>query len=232
MSHDPFAKLDNPAWWALTSVQQSFAAGARHVKRYQRGILPFAAYEYGTKESITALDGFLETGELFFLIGELPPLPAHWTLLKELPCAQMINQAAVASPDGAVTISRLTATHRTDMYNLIQKVQPGYYELDTYRLGNYYGIWQQDKLVAIAGERMRLEQLTEISAICTDPDYTGRKYAQHLITHLCNTNLEEGNTPFLHVLETNQRAISLYEYMGFTKRRTISFWQLKKLAHH
>lgn len=232
MSHDPFAKLDNPAWWALTGVQQSFATGASHIKRYQRGILPFAAYEYGTTESITALDAWLETGEVFFLIGELPPLPAHWTLIKELPCAQMINQAAVTAPDDAVAISPLTAAHKTDMYNLIQKVQPGYYEPDTHRLGDYYGIWQQERLVAIAGERMRLEQLTEISAICTDPDYTGRKYAQHLIAHLCNTNLDQGNIPFLHVLETNERAIRLYEYMGFTKRRIISFWKLQKTADH
>lgn len=228
MSHDPFAKLDNPAWWALTGVQQSFAAGTKHAKRYQRGILPFAAYDPEAKENITALDGFLEAGEVFFLIGELPPLPVHWTLLKELPCAQMINQAAMLPPDSEVSINRLTELHSNDMYHLIQKVQPGYYEHNTHRLGNYYGIWQQDKLVAIAGERMRLEELTEISAICTDPDYTGRKYAQHLIAHLCNTNLGQGNIPFLHVLETNQRAISLYEYMGFTKRRTISFWQLKK----
>lgn len=228
MSHDPFAKLDNPAWWALNGVHQSFAIGTKHVKRYQRGILPFAAYNLEAKESITVLDEFLEAGEVFFLIGELPPLPAHWTLLKELPCAQMINQATVAPPEGEVSIVRLTEAHSNEMYNLIQKVQPGYYEHNTHRLGSYYGIWQQDKLVAVAGERMRLEELTEISAICTDPDYTGRKYAQHLIAHLCNTNLTQGNIPFLHVLETNQRAIGLYEYMGFTKRRTISFWQLKK----
>jgi ribosomal protein S18 acetylase RimI-like enzyme len=228
MSHDPFAKLDNPAWWALNSVQQSFATVTTHVTRYQRGILPFTAYDHEAKEDITALDELLEPGEVFFLIGMLPALPDHWSLLNELPCAQMINQSAVTPPDGDVTILSLTINDRTELYNLIQKVQPGYYELDTYRLGSYYGIRQDEKLVAVAGERMRLEELTEISAICTDPAYTGRQYAQHLIAHLCNTNLEAGNIPFLHVLETNQRAIGLYEYMGFTKRRTISFWKLRK----
>jgi len=228
MSHDPFTALDNPAWWALTGVQQAFATGASQVKRYQRGILPFAGYQYGTAESIILLDNWLEPGEVFFLIGELPPLPAHWTLLNELPCAQMINQAAVTPPEGNINIVHLTADHKMDMYHLIQKVQPGYYEPGTHQLGDYYGIWQEEKLVAIAGERMRLEQLTEISAICTDPDYTGRKYAQHLIAQLCNTNFDKGIIPFLHVLETNERAIGLYEYMGFTKRRTISFWKLRK----
>lgn len=228
MSHDPFTALDNPAWWALTGVQQAFSTGAPHVRRYQRGILPFAGYQYGTTQSITSLDDWLAPGEVFFLIGELPDLPAHWTLLTELPCAQMINQTAVTAPEGEVTIAHLGAAHKIDMYHLIQKVQPGYYEPGTHQLGDYYGIWQDEKLVAIAGERMRLEQLTEISAICTDPDYTGRKYAQHLIAHLCNTNLDKGIIPFLHVLETNERAIRLYEYMGFSKRRTISFWKLRK----
>lgn len=231
MSHDRFASLDNPAWWALNGVQQDFSTGTASVKRYRRGILPFAAYQYGTTESINTLDAWLDPGEVFFLIGVLPPLPPHWTLLKELPCAQMINQSAVTAPEGEVSIARLTADHKMDMYQLIQQVQPGYYEPDTHLLGNYVGIWQDSQLVAIAGERMKLEELTEISAICTHPDHTGRKYAQHLIAHLCNTNLDQGIIPFLHVLETNERAIRLYEYMGFTTRRTISFWKLRKEDH-
>lgn len=228
MGHDPFAKLDNPAWWALNGVQQPFATGASSVKRYQRGILPFAAYDHSAPESIIELDNWLQPGESFFFIGALPSLPSHWTVLNELPCAQMILQSEITQQEDAVTVSALDASHKTDMFNLINLVQPGYYEPDTYQLGNYYGIWQQGQLVAIAGERMRMEELAEISAICTHPDHTGRKYAQHLITHLCNTNLNEGNIPFLHVLQTNQRAISLYEYLGFTTRRMISFWKLRK----
>jgi ribosomal protein S18 acetylase RimI-like enzyme len=228
MSYDPFAKLDNPAWWALTGVQQPFATGNDHVKRYQPGILPFAAYDLRCSESITALDAWLQRGEVFFLIGELPPLPAHWTVLNELPCAQMINQSAVTPPEGDVTVSPLTVSHRDALYDLIQLVQPGYYERNTQQLGHYYGIWQQEQLVAVAGERMKMEELTEISAICTHPDHTGRKYAQHLIAHLCNANLEAGNIPFLHVLQTNERAINLYKHLGFTTRRTISFWKLTK----
>lgn len=230
MSHDPFAALDNPAWWALGSAQLAFAAGNTFVQRYRRGILPFAAFDHRHPAAIDQLNEWIGPGEVFFLIGHLPPIPAQWTILAELPCAQMINQTAVTPPAGDVTIASLTAEHKMDMYQLIQKVQPGYYEPDTHQLGNYYGIWQQEQLVAIAGERMKLEELTEISAICTDPAYTGRQYAQHLIAHLCNTNLNEGKIPFLHVLETNERAIGLYEYMGFTKRRTISFWKLRREA--
>jgi predicted GNAT family acetyltransferase len=141
----------------------------------------------------------------------------------------MVLQKPIPAIENNAVISQLTADDKEDMFNLINKVQPGYYELETWQLGNYFGIRRQNKLVAIAGERMRLDGLTEISAICTDPDFTGRRYAQQLIAALCKYNLQQGITPFLHVLETNERAIRLYEYMGFEIRRTISFWQMSKV---
>lgn len=219
-------QLDNPAWWALNGPQQSFAEGKLNVKRYRRGILPFAAL--GPYAQVAILDEYLNVGEIFFLIGELPDLPSNWTLEKKLTCAQMVCHQKVFSTTMTATISPLNASHKKDMFDLIQKVQPGYYEPDTHQLGTYVGIWDRDKLVAIAGERMRLHQLTEISAICTDPEYTGRQYAQQSMAHLCKTNLSKGITPFLHVLTTNERAIRLYEFMGFKTRRIISFWKLVK----
>jgi hypothetical protein len=89
---DQFTRLDAPAWWALTGVQRSFAIGSSHVKRYQRGLLPFAAFEPGYSANIQDLNEWLKPGEIFYLIGELPPLPACFSLIKELPCVQMINE--------------------------------------------------------------------------------------------------------------------------------------------
>jgi GNAT superfamily N-acetyltransferase len=227
MDNAAFIKLDNPAWWALTGVQQQFATGPQQVKRYQRGILPFAAIETATTHNLAALRDLFEPGEIFYLIGELPPLPAGIQLMKELPCVQMIHDRPFPVQGGSpVSVSPLTADHKNALYNLINKVQPGYYEPDTHQLGTYYGVWENDQLVATAGVRMCLEYLTEISAICTDPAYTGRQFAQHLIHRLCNNLIEQGNTPFLHVIHTNERAIRLYEYLGFRTRRMISFWQM------
>ena len=227
MTQDHLSQLDNPLWYALTGVQSSFAVGAPHVKRYRPGILPFAAWDHDSTENITALDEWLTEGSIFFFVGELPPLPPHWQLLRELPCAQMILSTSAALPRNTLPITPLTADDRDTMFDLIHKVQPGYYLRDTHQLGRYFGIRQDDKLVAVAGERMQLEGLTEISAVCTDPSYTGRGYAQQLITHICRLNLQRGIMPFLHVLETNQRAISLYEYLGFRRRGGISFWKMK-----
>jgi len=226
MTHPDLTQLDNPLWFALKGVQQEFAIGSSHAKRYRPGILPFAVYDHRRPDKITDLDSLLKKDEVFSLVGALPPLPSHWKLIRELPCAQMILELPLAPVQATVAVTMLTAADRDTMFELIQRVQPGYYEPDTHQLGNYFGVWQDEKLVAIAGERMQMEGMVEISAVCTDPAYTGRSNAQQLVAHICRTNLEKGNMLFLHVLISNERAIRLYERLGFRKRRVISFWKL------
>lgn len=236
--------LDNPAWGALNSLQSEFAEGTDRAKRYRKGVLPFIACVSEENEipadALDKLDPLMEKGEVFYIIGRLPVLPKHWTLEFELPCAQMVlpeGAAGVADSDTAAkggqagtgpTVELLDATHAMEMYELVSRVQPGYYTLDTRLLGNYYGIRQEGKLVAMAGERMRLTGFCELSAIVTDPGYTGKGYAQKLITHICGIHFREGIRSMLHVALTNERAIRLYEHMGFRHRREISFWRCRK----
>ncbi|QEC44346.1 GNAT family N-acetyltransferase [Pseudobacter ginsenosidimutans] len=228
MSSDLYYQLDNPAWFALTGPQQSFSTGNGKVKRYKTNNLPFAAYDHQHKDQLPLLDQQLQSGEIFFLIGSIPTLPPNWIILAELTCLQMINHIPITPLPDAPEILPLGEGQKQDMIDLVQRVQPGYFAPDTYQLGDYYGIWQDGKLVAMAGERMRVNGMSELSAICTDPAYTGRKYAQHLIIKICNANHAKGIIPFLHVLDTNERAVKLYEFMGFETRRTISFWKLQK----
>src|SRR5206468_921875 len=105
--------------------------------------------------------------------------------------------------------------------------QPGYYNTGTRLLGSYLGIRQEGRLVAMAGERMRLPGFSELSAICTLAGYTGRGYAQQLIAQLCHLHTKNNIVSFLHVALTNQRAIALYEHMVFFQRRTIIFRKMK-----
>lgn len=228
MSSSLHYQLDNPAWFALNGPQQSFAEPNNYVKRYRVNNLPFAAYDHDHPEQLHLLDSQLQPGEIFFLIGAIPALPANWNILAELPCLQMINTRTVTPLPDAPEIHLLDAAHKQAMIDLVLRVQPGYFAPDTYQLGKYYGIWQDGKLVAMAGERMRVTGMNELSAICTDPQYTGRKYAQHLVTKLCTEHHKQSIIPFLHVLTSNERAIKLYGFMGFETRRTISFWKLQK----
>lgn len=225
---DQYAELDNPAWSALTSQHQEFAIGGGLAKRYRSDIVSFTAFAEPSAVATALLDPFMRAGEHFFIIGDLPPLPAGWEVKNELVCLQMVYGSSAQNPVNS-GIQPLEEKHAQEMYDLVQLVQPGYYLLGTHRMGHYYGIRQEGQLVAIAGERMRTDRFTELSAICTHPDFTGRKYAQQLITHLVNSNLDAGKIPFLHVSEKNERAIRLYEHMGFATRRKISFRLTAKL---
>ncbi|MRG48362.1 GNAT family N-acetyltransferase [Chitinophaga sp. SYP-B3965] len=218
-----FSALDNPAWHALNSKHQEFAIGTALAKRYSPDIVSFVAF---ANMHAASLDPFIQTGESFFIIGALPSLPPNWEILNELVCLQMICQQVIDVE--ASSIHALSETDQQEMFSLVTKVQPGYYLPGTQRMGNYFGIRQDEQLVAMAGERMRLDGLTELSAIVTLPEFAGRKYARHLITHLVNRNLAAGIIPFLHVSESNERAIGLYERLGFVTRRKISFWLIKK----
>lgn len=222
--------LDNPAWEALTSEHAHFAQGTGQAKRYQQGIVPFVACKQTNDNSIAAVDSWMNAGESFYIIGELPVLPGNWTKESELPCAQMIlrSMPPPLTQQEAAMISLLGPEDADDMYALINSIQPGYYNPSTRLLGNYYGIRHHATLIAMAGERMRITGFTELSAICTHPDYTGRGYAQQLITQLCYQHAGEGITSFLHVALSNERAIRLYAHMGFEQRREISFYKVKK----
>ncbi len=123
-------------------------------------------------------------------------------------------------------ISLQNEGQREDLFNLVSLVQPGYFKNKTADLGKYFGIYKDDKLVAVSGERMQMNDFTEISAIVTHPNHTGNGYAKQLIKYTTDQVFQEKKTPYLHVVESNVHAIRLYEKLGFTTRRKINFWNL------
>ena len=95
-------------------------------------------------------------------------------------------------------------------------------------LGDYFGIFKNGDLIAVTGERMKMNDFVEVSAIVTHPDHTGQGYAKQLIAHTVNNIFSQNRMPYLHVLENNTGAIKLYEKLGFTTRRKMSFWDITK----
>ena len=224
--------LDNPAWEALVSEQAFFAEGSTSAKRYKPAVLPCIACNGGAEGSLHELDAFIERDASFYIIGDLPVLPAGWQIVTELPCAQMLlpqgGGAATDSDDTNTSIVTLSELDQREMYELINQVQPGYYLPNTCQLGSYFGIRKNGRLVAMAGERMRLTGFSELSAICTLPGYTGLGYAQLLMQHLCHMHAVAGIVSFLHVALSNHRAIRLYRHMAFEQRREIVFRKIHK----
>ncbi|TCC98366.1 GNAT family N-acetyltransferase [Pedobacter hiemivivus] len=220
-------QLDNPTWSALTSTHKHFALGSNTAKRYPANVLPFVAFDPNATEPLDTL-GDIVTNEGVCIIGDLPEIPSTWTVFKKLECDQMVCSELISlKQDDSIEVLKLGEEDGPAMFELINSIQPGFYKDYTANLGSYYGIRIEGKLVAMAGERLKMTGLSEVSAVCTQPDHIGKGFAAHLVSVVCKNMIAQGNTPFLHVLSTNLRAVQLYERLGFVKRRSILFCLIK-----
>jgi predicted GNAT family acetyltransferase len=125
-------------------------------------------------------------------------------------------------------IVELSAADVPEMMALTALTKPGPFHKRTHELGTYLGIRREKKLVAMAGERLKVPGYTEVSAVCTHPEHTGHGYARILMIEVMRRILERGETPLLHVREDNVRAIQLYERLGFRLRVLLHFAVLRK----
>jgi predicted GNAT family acetyltransferase len=102
---------------------------------------------------------------------------------------------------------------------LTELTRPGPFGPRTIELGSYFGCFEGNRLVAMAGERMHAGSLREVSGVCTHPDFQGKGLARRLMMKLIRQELLRGETPFLHVMSENLHARALYERMGFRNYR-------------
>jgi ribosomal protein S18 acetylase RimI-like enzyme len=217
-------KLDNPVWNSLSESHSAFAIDYNGTKFYHPDYCPFGGFKE-TENTSDAANQYSELAENFFFVGEKPEIPASLKITKELVCLQMVIYNKIALPVTA-EIVKLTEKHNDELVHLVNLVQPGYFKTKTSSLGDYYGIFKNNQLVAITGERMKMNDFTEVSAIITHPDHTGKGYAKQLITHCVNAIFSQNKIPYLHVVESNTGAIGLYEKLGFVTRRKMSFWNI------
>ena len=218
-------KLDTPAWNSLNETHQGFSLEYQAIKFYHPDYCAFG----GSINKHLATEGINEYSnqtDSFFVIGEKPVFDNSITLKKDLICNQMILQSPIKMEVREEIIQLKIEHQKQDLFNLVNLVQPGYFKNKTANLGRYYGIYKDNKLIAVSGERMKMNEFTEISAIVTHPEHTRNGYAKQLIKHTTDQVFQENKTPYLHVLESNVGAIQLYQKLGFSTRRKISFWNL------
>ena len=219
-------KLDNPVWYSLSENHDDFAVEYGSTKFYDPDYGPFGGFT-ALENTAVATQEYSALIDNFFVVGEKPQIGYNLKIAKELVCLQMIIKEKIQLPID-VKIMKLCTDHNEILYDLINLVQPGYFKNKTMLLGDYYGIFKDNQLIAVSGERMKMNSFTEVSAIITHPDQTGKGYAKQLITHVVNAIFDQGKIPFLHVAESNIGAIKLYEKLGFVTRRKISFWNISK----
>lgn len=219
-------KLDNPVWHSLSESHRDFAVVYKNIKFYNPDYCPFGGFETA-EETSSSIDAYSQLVDDFFIVGDKPLLPDSLQIKNELVCAQMIVNERIDS-ELKDTMLQLTAEHIDALYDLVNLVQPGYFKKKTALLGNYFGIFKKDQLIAVTGERMQMEDFVEISAVITHPNHTGKGLAKQLVAHAANAIIAQDKTPYLHVVENNIGAIKLYEKLGFRTRRKISFWHIAK----
>lgn len=217
--------LDNPVWHSLKTQHASLALTADGAARYPAEIVPFAGVGEPTARAANQLTSLIDDAESVFVVGLAPVPPPGWTLEPKKPVLQMVCPGRPPDVPGP-PVRTMTTGETPDMLALTDLVFPGFFRPRTLDMGAYIGIYDGTQLAAMAGERMRLDGYQELSAVCTHPDYTGRGYAQQLLSILSNSAFDRGFTPFLHVYADNARAIGVYRKMGFIDRATLPFWAL------
>lgn len=221
--------LDNPIWQALNSAQAVFNEGDQRLKYFYPEISPFVAMADWKKEDRDYLESHLPADRgFFYIIREKIQLPDNCRKAFTIPLWQMVMQQHIPFSVNDVTIHPLDHSHIPAMIELTALTRPGPFSQRTIEFGNYIGIFENDRLVAMAGERLRVPGYTEVSAICTHPDATGKGYGAALLSAACSRIRQYGQTPFLHVRNDNARAIKMYEKAGFSIRCEMDFAIFKK----
>jgi ribosomal protein S18 acetylase RimI-like enzyme len=213
--------LDKPIWSALTTRQAHFARGGDRARAFPRDVSPFAAARDDSETAVLALAALVPSDADVSLLEVAPPAAPPGIDVTELAGVQMILQAF---PSGGPvhTIVPLGDADADEMLTLATLTKPGPFRTRTHTMGSFVGIRDGARLVAMGGERLAMDGFTEVSALCTHPDYRGRGYGEALLRAVGQRILVAGRTPFLHVYASNASAIALYERMGFTIRARVT----------
>jgi predicted GNAT family acetyltransferase len=210
-------------WSALTTRWAAIAEGDAGAWRIDRDYGLFGAAADRSPESLAALAALVPArGELWMVEREDWPAPPGTRFVRQAHCVQMVCEDLSRGSAPAFEIVDLGEDDAPAMYDLAMLTQPGPYAAHTNRLGEFIGVKQDGALIAMAGERMKMPGLSEVSGVCTHPDHRGRGYAGALMRVVADRMLARGETPWLHAYASNAGAIALYESLGFRRHGVVT----------
>ena len=222
MTHPPDRPhlLDRPIWSALSTLQRAHALENGAALAFDPSISAFAGTADDTPASLADLQGLIPPGGYLALFTRdeltVPP-PLLCRRRATLQQMQMTSPIPAETPLPTGTRA-LTMADAGQALQLVARTKPGPFAANTLRLGRFLGVFVEDRLVCMAGERLHLPGHVEISAVCTDAGHRGRGWAAQLTQRLCADALARGETPILHVFADNAAAHALYCRLGFTDR--------------
>jgi ribosomal protein S18 acetylase RimI-like enzyme len=228
MSGLPEALFANPVWHALHGPHRHLALIAGHACRYAADVCPFAAIDAPTDRALDELRLLLAPDESVWVVDYGRSAPGL-KVIDTLGCLQMVWPAQIEPPARSPGVLALGATHAHEMMALTDAAFPGFFRAQTHRMGSYCGIRVDGELVAMGGERLRLEGYPELSGICTHPAHRGKGLARAVIGHLLRRHRREGLRSWLHVGTPNTHAIDCYISLGFERVRTVMLQRIARV---
>lgn len=210
--------LDRPIWNALTSRHAANGEGDGRARRYQPDIHPFACVPQDDPENLAALAALCRPGDTqVFLQADPVLLPPGFATTMTADGVQMVADQPPPPVDDP-RIEKLGESDAADMLDLATLTRPGPFTIRALALGDFWGIRDKGRLVAMAGERLKVAGMTELSGVCTHPDIRGRGIGRLMTLHVAGKIFAAGDQPFLHTFAANAAAIALYEKIGFRQR--------------
>ena len=222
--------LDRPVWSMLTGRQAHLAEGDARALRIDRGYGVFGVASDTGAEAQAALAALVpDDGELWMVEGEPWPMPPGVREVKRAVLAQMVADGPPpAVRGGEPPIAQLADADTAEMAALADHAKPGPWGPATHRYGPFFGVREDGRLLAMAGQRMLMPGMAEVSGVATWADCRGRGLARALIGHVMRAMVARGETPFLHSYADNAGAIALYESLGFRIRREVHVLAIAK----
>ncbi len=222
--------LDNPVWSALGGPHLGLARQQGDLRWYPPAIAPFAAIP--SPDVMPDLEsahtqGF---GDHAFFVGVVPAaLPHTWRVASSSFILQLFptGEIPLHGEDAGVVLGD---ADQNAMWQLTRVAFPDFFRERTRELGLYLGVYDGEPLVAMAGERLALPGLQEISGVCTHPEFAGRGHARRLTRALLSLHRRRGVRSFLHVSEGNAGARRLYDSMGFVVRASLPMYKVERSA--
>lgn len=216
--------LDRPVWSSLTATHVDLSIGDALARRYVPGINLFASPRDESDEALDRLASLVGPGDRIILL-QVPDIRVPRGLVAPMMATgvQMVAADPVAAESGAEQVVPLGEADADEMLALATLTEPGPFLRNTYQMGRFFGIRIDGRLAAMAGERFRFAGYTEVSGVCTHPDFRGRGLARCLSRHVAARIAARGETAILHAWKKNIPAITLYETLGFKLRCDVNF---------
>lgn len=220
--------LDRPIWNTLNTVHSRYSIGSEHTRRFEPDICPLGGLKDESVQSIKDVASLVsQFGRMVIAQAAKFDPPDCLKVLSKTTCEQMVLVNPNLDHEHDYKIERLNASDANEMLALANLTMPGLFDKRTQILGEYWGIRTNGKLIAMAGERFKNPGFTEISGVCTHPDFQRRGLNKCICSDLAKRILDRGDQPYLHYFSSNTAAKALYQKLGFEIRQTLHVLELE-----